>query len=349
MANLREGLGSVLVAVAARIALVAFVCLLGIDTHPAVASDPPRRIYFLESLAPTQPAAVATLEAFRGRLSEKSSEQFEILIDFLELGRFPGPEHEEQTARYLAEKYAQAPPTLLITLGRGAATFLSKYRDRLGSEVPAILASLPARSPEAANLPRKSLAVVAEYNSARTLALAQALQPGARHLAIVAGSSAYDREWFDEAVREIEPSLSRYDTNYIVGLPYSETLNRVARLPHDSIVMMLFYFADGEGRVRAPVEVAADVARFLRFLFTRLVVLFLVGESSAVIWIALKVTGSSLRTSPSKSWPAKISILFLGTRNQNMLIAWMGGNWRNGAWPNPGSPRIHSFCSRSRP
>ncbi len=241
--------------------MVAFVCMFIFDMRPAAAGNQLRRIYFIESLTPTQSAGVATLEAFRRRLSEKSTEQFEILIDFLELGRFPGLAHEESTARYLAEKYAQAPPALLVTLGRGAAEFLFRYRDLLGPEVPAILASMPARSLEASTLPRKSIAVVTEYNSARTLELARGLQPNAHNLAIVAGASDYDRKWLDEAKHELEPFRGRYNTSYIVGLPYRETLDRVAHLPRDTIVIMLFYFADGEGRVRLPPEVASDIAK----------------------------------------------------------------------------------------
>src|SRR5262245_20612248 len=87
--------------------VAALVALLG--PLPVCAGEAPRRIYFLESLTPTQPAAVSTMEAFRTCWTEKSPEDFETYIDFLELGRFPGQAHEESTARFLAGKYAQVP------------------------------------------------------------------------------------------------------------------------------------------------------------------------------------------------------------------------------------------------
>ena len=244
------------------VVLFALIILFCAGSRSAVSNEQPQRIYFLESLTPTLPAAVLTLEAFGGRLREQSSGPFEIFIDYLELGRFPGQAHEERTARYLAQKYAQAPPALLITLGRGAAQFLGRYRDLLGPDIPAIIASVPIQSPEATNLPRNSVGVVTEINSSKTLALARRLQPTADHVAIVAGASAeLDRASLDEAKRELAPFLGRYNTSYIVGLPYDDMLQQVSRLSRQTIAIVLHVFTDGSGRARVPAEVAADVAQ----------------------------------------------------------------------------------------
>jgi len=241
--------------------LVAVTLLFSIGPWPAAAAEKLRRIYFIESLTPMQAGGVAALEAFRQRLGEKSAEQFEILNDFLELGRFPGEAHEQRTAQYLAEKYAQEPPALIVTLGRGAAQFLVKYRNLLGPNVPAILASVPASSPEAASLPPNAVGVITEYDSLKTLELARRLRPKARNLAIVAGASDYDRAWLDEAKQQLGSWLDRYNTRYIVGLPYHDMLTEVAGLPRDTIVLMLFVFADGSGRRQTPPMVATEVAR----------------------------------------------------------------------------------------
>src|SRR5262249_58504496 len=95
--------------------LAAWVCIfawVGIASSHA-AGEQRRRVYFLESLSPTQFAAIRTIEGFEARLREKTAEKFEIFIDYLELGRFPSPEHAERSARYLAGKYADAPPDVL--------------------------------------------------------------------------------------------------------------------------------------------------------------------------------------------------------------------------------------------
>jgi hypothetical protein len=63
-----------------------------------------QRIYFLESLSPALPAAVRTMDGFKKRLGEKTDEQFEIFVDYLELVRLPSQAHSDRTVEYLSGK-----------------------------------------------------------------------------------------------------------------------------------------------------------------------------------------------------------------------------------------------------
>ena len=193
-------------------------------------------------------------------MNEKTAESFEIFIDYMELGRFPGQAHIDRTVRFLAEKYAEAPPDLLIPLGRAAVPFMLKYRDTIAPQVPIIIANVPARTAAEAKRLGNTVWVVTEYNFSKTLELAQRLQPEARSLVLVAGASEYDRSWVDDARRELEPYQDRYKTRYLVGLPYDEMLREVSQLSPDTIVIMSFVFVDGTGLPRTPPDVAAAVA-----------------------------------------------------------------------------------------
>jgi hypothetical protein len=77
MTNIWRG-SSVRTHIAAVVALLCVSC-------QADAADQRRRIYFLESLSPELPAAARTIDAFRKRLNETTSEQFEIFVDYMEL------------------------------------------------------------------------------------------------------------------------------------------------------------------------------------------------------------------------------------------------------------------------
>src|SRR5215467_3340485 len=124
---------------------VVVAILFCIASQPAAGDEQRRRIYFLESLSPTQPAAIRSIEGFKKRLSEKTTESFEIFIDYMELGRFPGQAHLDRTAQFLAGKYAQAPPDVLIPLGRAAIPFMLRYRGIVAPDVPIII-RVPARA-----------------------------------------------------------------------------------------------------------------------------------------------------------------------------------------------------------
>ena len=239
--------------------LLAIVLCIG--AHSAKADPLPRRIYFLESLRPTQIAAVRTIEAFQKRLAEKTSERFEIFIDYLELGRFPGEPHAERSARFLAGKYAEAPPDVLIPMGRAAIPFMLRYRDVIAPKSPVIIASVTGRdATEAAGL-AGTIFVTTQYNFAKTLDLASRLQPKAANVVLLAGASDYDRLWLNDAQAELVPYQDRYKINYLVGLPYDDMLREVARLPTDTIVLMSFAFVDATGAARVAPDVAAEVAK----------------------------------------------------------------------------------------
>jgi hypothetical protein len=245
---------------AAHGVFLALVILSCTASWPAAGNEQWRRIYFLESLAPTQPAAVHTIEAFRKRLSERTSERFEIFVDYMDLGRFPGEAHIDRTVRFLAGKYADAPPDVLIPLGRAAVPFLLKHRDVIAPQVPIIVTSVPARAAAEAKGLANTVAVVTEYNFSKTLQLARLLQPRSRNLVVVAGASEYDRSWVNDARRELEPYLDRYEMRYLVGLPYDEMLREVSQLSPDTIVLASFVFVDGVGLPRVPPDVAAAIA-----------------------------------------------------------------------------------------
>jgi PAS domain S-box-containing protein len=238
-----------------------FVILFLLGAWPASADDPRRRIYFLESLQPTQAAAIRTIEAFEKRLAEKTPERFDIFIDYLELGRFPGEEHAARSARILTGKYGEAAPDVLITMGRAAIAFMLKYRDVIAPRSPVIFASVTDRDAVAAASLANALFVTTRYNFAKTLELARRLQPDAKNIVLVAGSSDYDRLWFNDARAELAPYRGQYQIRYLIGLPHDDMLRELSRLPADTIVLMSFVFQDGTGRPRVPPEVAAEVAR----------------------------------------------------------------------------------------
>jgi len=219
-----------------------------IAVWPANAAEQPKRIYFLESLSPDLPAGTLTTGAFRSRLNERSQDKFEIFVDYLELLRLPGQAHQDATARFLSDKMREAKPDVVVSLGRAAVPFLQKYRDTIAPDSPVIIASIPAKSAAEASQVPNSVSIVTEYNFAKTLQFARQLQPRARNLVLVAGASAMDRAWADDAISELRPFMGRYDTRYLIGLSYEDTLKELSRLSKDTIVIASVFLSDGSGR-----------------------------------------------------------------------------------------------------
>src|SRR5262249_47869776 len=246
--------------VPARLGALVLAILYCSAWSPARGEEQRRKIYFLESLAPTQPAAIRTIEAFRRRLGEKTTESFDIFIDYMELERFPGQAHIDATVRYLQGKYAAAPPAVLIPLGRAAVPFMLRYRKVIAADAPVIMTSVPARATSEASGLDNAVWVVTDYDFAKALEFARRLQPKARQIVVIGGSSEYDRMWLDDARRELEPYRGAYAISYLADIGYGELLKQVSRLSPETIVIVSFVFRDGDGLPRVPPDVAAAVA-----------------------------------------------------------------------------------------
>ena len=243
-----------------HVARIAFICALtacwSLPTH----AERQRRIYLIEGLAPWQPGGTTTYDAFRQRLKEKSPVEHEIYLDYLELGRFPGKEHEERMARFLAEKFVQNPPHLLVPNGPGSLSLLVRHRDVIAPGVPIIYSNVSPPTADALDLPRDVLGIVGDYDWAETLALAARLQPGVRDLVLVSGASEVDKVWRERALRALAPHLAEYRVRSFFGGHYDELLSEVRRLPRDTIVLPLPFFADAAGRRFFPRDSAAAIA-----------------------------------------------------------------------------------------
>src|SRR5207248_1193787 len=95
---------------------------------------------------------------------------------------------------------------------------------------------------------------------AKTLTLAERLQPEARRLFVVAGSGETDRRWQPTARKMIEERGRKFETTFLFELPYSELIAELSKVPNDAIVILLTVFADREGKTFVPAQVAADLS-----------------------------------------------------------------------------------------
>lgn len=66
--------------------LIPVLLILCVSQAVAATGGERRRIYFLEALSPALPADVQTIRGFKQRLHERTSEEFEIFVDYMELG-----------------------------------------------------------------------------------------------------------------------------------------------------------------------------------------------------------------------------------------------------------------------
>ena len=216
------------------------------------------RVLMLHAFNYSFPATSVIAEAARKRLVEHSK-SVEIDAEFLDLARNTDEAHSLRMATFIRDKYGKNPPNLVITLGSNALPFVIKYRDIL-PDVPVVFASISPQTYAALRPPPEMTGIITAFDLAKTLSLAERLQPEARRLFVIAGSGETDRRWQPIARKMIEERGGKFETTFLFELPYSELVAELSKVPNDAIVILLTVFADAEGKTFVPAQVAADLS-----------------------------------------------------------------------------------------
>lgn len=205
-------------------------------------------------------ATTAVGEAVRARLLEATAGKIDLFSEFLDLSRFPEDRHIDRMAQFLSAKYADHRPDVIIALGEESTEFIVNHRGALAKDAQIIAVGFSRSNALKMNLPSDVIGAFTEFNILRTAKLAQRLQPDARHLFIIGGSSEFDRWWLKTARTDLADFSRGYQTTYLENLTIDEFVAEAARVPSDSIVLALTIFKDSSGRNFIPREALRRIA-----------------------------------------------------------------------------------------
>ena len=174
--------------------------------------------------------------------------------EHIDTTRLQDQAYVEDVGSLLRSKYADRKLDLILVLGDVAADFVAKQRAGLFPDVPVVSFSA---DPVAAI--HNATGVVGPIKQRKVLDTALGLHPDTRHVAIVAGTTAYDQYYVNSARREFKPFEGRLAFTYLTDLPLRELLRRVASLPPQTIILFMGVTRDADGRLFLPQEVLKSI------------------------------------------------------------------------------------------
>jgi signal transduction histidine kinase len=247
--------------VALLICLVSTPVLLGSDLYAAERNDSaPLRILLLhpDDLHARQVMAAdaATRSALRAALRqplEFNSEGFETL-------RLAGTHLQEPAfVEQLLEKYASHPPDLIITHAEMFG-FVMRHRAELWPKTPLMFVDVAEQRVRAGEVPTGIPRVSVDVDFAGTLELARLLQPEARRVLVVFGTTDHDQYWGQYVMRMLKPFSDRIKIDATDKLPIDEILNTVTSIDRNTIVIYVSVVRDQTGHAYVSQEVARRLA-----------------------------------------------------------------------------------------
>jgi signal transduction histidine kinase len=245
----------------ARLILIAAaICVASL---PAGAQTPQKSVMFLYSGERTVAgrsaermlanAAIVDLAVERALRQELDGYLYHY-SEHIDTMRLDDADYVRDVQNLLRSKYRGQPLDLIFVRGDVAVDFVRAQRASFFPEIPIVFAT----ADPVAVMPN-STGIVTPIRQRRVLETALRVQPDTRHVAIVAGSSAYDQYYVRSARAEFTPYEGRLTFTYLTGLPMGELLTRVSTLPPRSIILYMGVTQDGDGRLFLPQEMLESV------------------------------------------------------------------------------------------
>ncbi|MBU6260653.1 MAG: hypothetical protein KGO01_19740, partial [Burkholderiales bacterium] len=199
--------------------------------------------------------------AFVRRLNGDGVSLSDIYVEYVDLGRNPGPDYRAALMRELGVKLAHTDPAVIVTVNPPALALVAAQGADFLPGVPVVTAVTPNSRVAWRGPPRPVLDIPATVDVAGTLKLALTLFPSTRRIVVVSGNGDQDSPYLQRTDAAIAALRLHLAVEYTSGLAYERMLDRVGSLPADTITLLGPYFRDISGRSFVPVEVAAAVAR----------------------------------------------------------------------------------------
>ena len=222
----------------------------------ARAGDRQKQVLALFSTGRGAQFAVVAERNLPSMLYRGMNEGVDYYSEYIESPMFSRPEYPNAYRDSLRLKYEGHRIDLVVAVGSLAIEFLASNRAVLFPDTPVLFYDI---APPRVRMPN-STGLVNELHFNRSLDLAVALQPDVRHVYVVSGAGASDRENEQRARRQFVPLAARLEFTYLSGLVTRDLEARLRTLPRHSAVFVVLVTQDGAGQNVQQIDYLSRIA-----------------------------------------------------------------------------------------
>jgi len=228
--------------------LIVLLLLPSFISRNANASEKTKTIVIFFSLHAGLPAYQNFLEGFRTTFSQEPDEHYNLLIEYLDIGRLSDDKYAKYIVELYNEKYKDVDIDLLITVTPGVNQVLKKYGFEALKKSKIVSIEFDSLATDQGLLPSENVKkVILKLRFAETIQKACNLFPLCKNIFVISGCSPTDK-YFTSLVRAGSGSLeNKYNLVFITDLPLDSTLKFVSKIPENSIVIVPTFLSDKNG------------------------------------------------------------------------------------------------------
>ena len=196
----------------------------------------------------------------RDAFSALKTRNVELFVETMDTMWFDRSEIEPEFLSLFRKKYGTRKIDLLIAAGADALEAAQRLRESLQWTVPIVFYNIAEDALRGRAIQPNTVGVALRFDLPGTLDLAVRLQPDARHIVVVSGTSPYDRNWLRRAREALRTYESRLVVSYWSVYGFHSCSNTYGICLQTEMVLYLAFSDDGSGHNYSPADVAKRIA-----------------------------------------------------------------------------------------
>jgi signal transduction histidine kinase len=231
------------------IAAITVILLLNTASANSQQFKETKNVLIIFGLSPNQPAYIPLLNGIREKLDAEFYENCNLYMEYLDLRRYATGSFQQELFESINKKYGDIRLDLLICIGVNAVPTIRKFADRSLLELPTISMDLDFSDygyvPDL-RLNDKTTIVNMKLDLSKSIAYGIKLFPQSSNVYFFAGISPFDKQLLTIGKKWAEKNLQKKKVTYVTDLKMQEILDRVRKLPENSIVFIGSFNLDAD-------------------------------------------------------------------------------------------------------
>ena len=179
------------------------------------------------------------LDNLKAAIRSRVNSPVNFYVHYLEAQGLEDPNYDHSLSENLRSELRGVKLDVVITAVYSSYQFALRHRDELFPGVPVVFSYVNGSRVDGKQLPPGVTGVTVSVGIRETLELAFKLHPGTENLAVVAGSSEFERFWRASVRNQFGPYSEKVKLIEIVGLGNTDILKQVAALPPHTVVLFI--------------------------------------------------------------------------------------------------------------
>lgn len=240
--------------------LILFAALSVLSTGSVAAAESAKRVLIFSSADVNTPAITILNRSVRSTFQADSSVRVQFYNESLDALRIPNEKYEAEMVRLLQRKYDGENLDLILCFAADSLKFMLKHEGELFTNVPKVFIAHDRREIADLTLGPNVAGVVDRIAVSPILDDALLLQPQTKRVVVIAGNSALDKFWLEQAKKDFDPYQSRLEFFYLTDKTLDELKPQLAQLPAQTIVFLVSFTLDRNDVSYTTVEAAAQLS-----------------------------------------------------------------------------------------